>query len=151
MLRQAELDRTLNGIGSYQSELSSTMDGVERHVDELFASQSHCTPDDSDVEREQAYATAIELDGRLAGMNNVLKSLLGSLDAAQESAFASGRGGGGGEMDGSGGGGGGDVGQILRVMNAHHDTMAYLEASARRIENGVGAVGRALSQGNQGA
>ena len=81
-------------------------------------------------------------------MNNVLKSLLGSLDAAQEGAFASGR----GEMDGSGGGGGGggDVGQILRVMNAHHDTMAYLEASSRRIENDVGAVGRTLSQANQG-
>ena len=36
LVRQAELDRTLNGIGSYQSELSSTLEDIERHADEPF-------------------------------------------------------------------------------------------------------------------
>ena len=138
LLRQAELDRTLNGIGSYQSELSSTLEGIERHVDELFASQSHLVPEDADVEREKAYANAIDIDGRLAGMNDALRSILGSLDAAQERAFATGAGGDGADDD---------VGQILATMNANHDILAHLEAAARRIEGDVGAVGMALSQG----
>ena len=138
LLRQAELDRTLNGIGSYQSELSSTLEGIERHVDELFASQSHLVPEDADVEREKAYANANAIDGRLAGMNDALRSILGSLDAAQERAFATGAG--GDEADD-------DVGQILATMNANHDILAHLEAAARRIE---GDVGMALSQGGQG-
>lgn len=141
LLRQAELDRTLNGIGSYQSELSSTLEGIERHVDELFASQSHLVPEDADVEREKAYANAIDIDGRLAGMNDALRSILGSLDAAQERAFATGAGGDGADDD---------VGQILATMNANHDILAHLEAAARRIEGDVGAVGMALSQGGQG-
>ena len=141
LLRQAELDRTLNGIGSYQSELSSTLEGIERHVDELFASQSHLVPEDADVEREKAYANAIDIDGRLAGMNDALRSILGSLDAAQERAFATGAGGDGTDDD---------VGQILATMNANHDILAHLEAAARRIEGDVGAVGMALSQGGQG-
>ena len=141
LVRQAELDRTLNGIGSYQSELSSTLEGIERHVDELFASQSHLVPEDADVEREKAYANAIDIDGRLAGMNDGLRSILGSLEAAQERAFATGAGGDGAD---------GDVGQILATMNANHDILAHLEAAARRIEGDVGAVGMALSQGGQG-
>lgn len=141
LVRQAELDRTFNGIGSYQSELSSTLEGIERHVDELFASQSHLVPEDADVEREKAYANAIDIDGRLAGMNDGLRSILGSLEAAQERAFATGAGGDGAD---------GEVGQILATMNANHDILAHLEAAARRIEGDVGAVGMALSQGGQG-
>lgn len=141
LVKQSELDRTLNGIGSYQSELSSTLDGIERHVDELFASQSHLVPEDADVEREKAYANAIDIDGRLAGMNDALRSILSSLDAAQERAFATGAGGDGADDD---------VGQILATMNANHDILAHLEAAARRIEGDVGAVGVALSQGGQG-
>jgi nuclear pore complex protein Nup62 len=142
MIRQTELDRTLNGVGSYQSQLADTLDQVERHVDELFAAQSHLTPDDADVERERAYASAIEIDGRLSNMNDVLRDVLSSLDAAQERAFATG--------GPSSEGGNGDVGKVLQVMNAHHDTLARLEGSARTIEQDVSSLGRSLSQVNQG-
>ena len=135
MIRQAELDRTLAGTGSHQRHLADTIDGLEVDVDEIFAAQSHVAPEDADLEREKAYALAIDLEKRLGGMTRALEGTGRDLEAAQERVLASG---------GSGFEGKGEIGNVLQILNNHHDALAYLEGAAGAVEGHVASVGRTL-------
>lgn len=144
MLHQSEVDTQLQGIGSYQNELGSTLDLLERNVDELFAAQSNVRVENADVERERSYERAIEVDSKLDGMANALNAVVNDLNAAQERVWSS-----------SGGGGGGveskdkEVGKIISVFNAHHDTLAFLEGKARGVESDLAMIGQVLAKSGQ--
>ena len=159
MLHQWELDATLQGISSYQSELNTTLDTLERNVDELFAAQVEVRVGDADIEREKGYERAIMVDNRLDDMNATLKRVVNDLNAAQERVWSSLGGGGGGSTGsslggGDGGGGGGshhhpqhdEVGKIIGVFNAHHETLACLEGKARSVENDLAMIGKLLAK-----
>ncbi|KAL9190081.1 hypothetical protein ACHAXT_007292 [Thalassiosira profunda] len=137
MLHQSEVDAQLNGIGSYQRELGGTLDLLERNVDELFAAQGNVDVADADVERERGYERAIDVDARLGSMSGALKGIAGELNAAQERAWASGGGEGKDE----------EVGKIVGVFNAHHETLAYLEGRARAVEADLAVLGQVLARG----
>jgi uncharacterized membrane protein YgcG len=157
MLHQSELDATLQGISSYQSELNTTLDTLERNVDELFAAQVEVRVGDADIEREKGYERAIMVDNRLDAMDATLKRVVNDLNAAQERVWSSLGGGGGGStgsnLGGGDGGGGGshhpqhdEVGKIIGVFNAHHETLACLEGKARSVENDLAMIGKLLAK-----
>ena len=144
MLHQSEVDTQLSGIGSYQNELSTTLDVLERNVDELFASQSNVNVQDSDIEREKSYERAIIIDKKLDGMVSTLNHVVNDLNAAQERVWSA---------SSSGGGEGGkndeEVGKIISVFNAHHDTLAYLEGKARSVESDLRMIDQVLAKSGQ--
>ena len=143
MLHQSEVDTQLSGIGSYQNELSTTLDVLERNVDELFASQSNVNVQDSDIEREKSYERAIIIDKKLDGMVSTLNHVVNDLNAAQERVWsASSSGGGEGKNDE-------EVGKIIGVFNAHHDTLAYLEGKARSVESDLRMIDQVLAKSGQ--
>ena len=141
MLHQTEVNTQLQGIGSYQNELSKTLDLLERNVDELFAAQSNPLPLDADVERERSYERAIDVDNKLDVMNSTLRHVVNDLNAAQERVWSSSLGGGD-----SNGGGNNEVGKIIGVFNAHHETLACLESKARGVEIDLAMIGQVLAK-----
>ena len=145
MLHQGEVDTQLKGIGSYQRELGGTLDLLERNVDELFAAQSNVNVEDADVERERGYERAIEVDAKLDSMNTALSNVVNDLNAAQERVWSSSGMGRdeGKEVDS------GEVGKIIGVFNAHHDTLAYLESKARAVEADLTMIGQVLAKSGQ--
>ncbi|KAL7525109.1 hypothetical protein ACHAXR_000860 [Thalassiosira sp. AJA248-18] len=141
MLHQTEVDTQLQGIGSYQKELTGTLDLLERNVDELFAAQSNINVEDADVERERSYERAIEVDNKLDQMNTVLTNVVSDLNAAQERVWSSS----GSREEGKDE----EVGKIIGVFNAHHETLAYLESKARAVEADMAMIGQVLANSGQ--
>lgn len=139
MLQQSEVDTQLQGIGSYQRELGGTLDMLERNVDELFAAQSHTDVGEADVAREQSYERALDVDTKLTQMNGVLTNVVHDLNAAQERVWSSS----GSTADGSKNE---EVGKIIGVFNAHHETLAFLESQARAVESDLGMIGQVLAK-----
>lgn len=140
MMKQSDVDQTLRqGIASRQDELNHALDVLEGMVDDLFEGQSHLIPEDADVERERAYATAVELDGKLHTMSLQLEHLKRDLDAAEERSAST------AAMMTTNGAGGGELGRILGILNAHHEAMAHLEWRGREIEGDLASIGRALA------
>mmetsp|Transcript_9546 Transcript_9546/g.23337 ORF Transcript_9546/g.23337 Transcript_9546/m.23337 type:complete len:385 (+) Transcript_9546:113-1267(+) len=144
MLHQTEVDTQLQGIGSYQNELGTTLDLLERNVDELFAAQSNVRVEDADVERERSYERAIEVDHKLDAMGGALRHVVNDLNAAQERVWSSSSGvGGGGERKDE------EVGKIIGVFNAHHETLAHLESKARGVESDLAMITQVLAKSGQ--
>lgn len=94
-------------------------------------------PEEGDAEREQAYQVAQTVDMQLAGMVETLKSLVDQVNASSSSV-----GGGGQGVDG--GGGGDNARKIVRILNAHHHSLAWLEDSARRMITDAADVSRRM-------
>ena len=144
MLHQSEVDTQLQGIGSYQNELSNTLDLLEQNVDELFAAQSNMNVEDADIEREKSYERAIEVDGNLDRMNVVLTNVVNDLNAAQERVWSSSSSSAGQEGKDSE-----EVGKIIGVFNAHHETLAYLEGKVRDVEADMAMISQVLAKSGQ--
>lgn len=138
MLHQNEVDTQLRGIGSYQNELSTTLDQLERNVDEMFAAQSNITIEDADVEREKSYQRALEVDDKLTQMTGKLEAVVNDLNSAQERALNSGR---EGTND--------EVGKIIGIFNAHHETLAVLDNKARAVEADMATLSQVLARSGQ--
>eukprot|EP00978_Attheya_sp_CCMP212_P017463 scaffold46537_cov44-Attheya_sp.AAC.3 len=132
MMRQVEVDTTLHQSGTaFQSELETELDTLEGYVDQLFAAQSHVVPEDADVEREVAYVRATQVEARLSGLTQTLDRTVHDLHVAQQRSSQ--------EQSP------GEVGQILNVLNAHHDSLAQLEMASHAIETDVAMMNRSLS------
>lgn len=144
MLHQNEVGTQLQGIGSYQNELGTTLDQLEKNVDELFAAQSKVSVESADIEREKAYERALEIDSKLGQMGNVLENVVSDLNAAQERVWSSSSG-----IGGDGEGKDEEVGKIIGVFNAHHETLAYLENRARAVDSDLVMVGQVLAKNGQ--
>ena len=98
-------------------------------------------PQDADREREMAYQRAIDVDARLTGLQYSLNTLVGDLNAATERATAS------GSIAGSSGADGKEsVGQIVQLLNTHHQTLVWLENTCRSLEGDLNVIGRALHE-----
>jgi len=141
MFHQNEVGTQLQGIGSYQNELGTTLDQLEKNVDELFAAQSKVSVESADIEREKAYERALEIDSKLVQMGNVLENVVSDLNAAQERVWSG--------IGGDGEGKDEEIGKIIGVFNAHHETLAYLENRARAVESDLVMVGQVLAKNGQ--
>ena len=117
MMQQSEVDKVLNSVAAYQSEMSSGLTNLEGLIDRAFANQASNPPQDADIQRERAYQQVIDVDHRLRSIVGSLDSIVADLNASGEVE----------EREGS-------VGQIVKILNAHHETLAWLEGQARGIE-----------------
>lgn len=84
------------------------------------------------------------VDMQLAGMVETLKSLVDQVNASSSSSFAGGSGAGGAGSEGSGAGGDGNARKIVRILNAHHHSLAWLEESSKRMLLDASDVGRRM-------
>jgi len=142
MLHQTEVNAQLQGIGSYQDELSKTLDLLERNVDELFAGRSNIRVEDADIDRERSYERAIDVDNKLDSMCSTLRHVVNDLDAAQERFWSS-------TLRSNGEGGDDEVGKIIGVFNAHHETLGHLESKARSLESDLTMISQVLAKSGQ--
>ena len=124
--QQEELDNTLKSVSDYQKEMAGSIDSMESNIDTLFEAHGSEQPLDCDLQREQAYQRSIEVDLRLTNINSSMNSIVNDLNGASEKA---------------GGGGNSNLSQILMILNAHYETLSWLEASSKNIENNIGGGG----------
>lgn len=105
------------------------MDGLEAQIDTLFErTMTNSGVEDADLERERYFDLAIQTEGRMTHLENVVENMEKNLQELQNNAF-----------------GGGDLGNILQIMNRQQDMLTSLETSCARIEADMNLVGRKLT------
>lgn len=128
LVEQGELEGTIKQIGGFSTELDSNLTTLEKDVDMLFAAQARVAPQDSDVERESAYSTAINIDARLSTLSQQLQETLQKLDDSQDQVLS------------------GPLGDVVRILNSHQNGLAQLEQSSRSMEQDIAQIERYLAQ-----
>ena len=119
--QQTDLERVLQGIGAlFHTELEKNLDLLDSEVDQLFGAQSHTAPMDADLQRENAYATAVQCEQRLLGLSQSISSTLENVVVAPSQQ-----------------GQHGQVTDILKILHKHQMQLAQLEHASRAIEHDV--------------
>ena len=77
----------------------------------------------ADVEREHAYDLSVKLENQLGAMLDQLKDLVVKLNVQHDSAL--------GEEPAR---------DIMKIVNAHHQSLAYLNAKAQKMDADVSAL-----------
>ena len=124
LVQQAELEQVLNGIGAFHGELESTMDLLDSEVDQLFGAQAHMAPLDADLQRENAYATAIQCEQRLQVLSQSITSTLQKVAPQGE----------------------GEVVDIMKILHQHQMQLVQLEQASRAMEHDIGQLNVTLNQ-----
>jgi len=91
---------------------------------------------------------ALDVDSKLSAITGSLENIVMDLNAAQERVWSStGR----GSVSGDRGEGSSDdeVGKIVGVFNAHHETLAYLESKAKAVEGDMVMISQMLAKSGQ--
>ncbi len=91
-------------------------------------------PGEADLEREYMFELAIDVEQQLSTMLGTLKGLVQSLNSNLD----------GSNENGEMGGGSGAVAKVLTILNAHHQSLQWLDTSATKIEAELAAVSRQL-------
>ena len=139
LMQQTQVDHALNSIGSHHIEQSRILDHLENNIDDLFDAQRYLSPEDGDLERERAYQRAIDVDTKLGSMSLALKDTVDDLNLSIERVSVAGA--------RSGSDSGAQEGmQILQIMNAHLETLAWLEGMGKSLEEDIAMIGRVVSE-----
>jgi predicted RNase H-like nuclease (RuvC/YqgF family) len=125
---QAEMEGIIKNIGAFQSELENNIEVLENNVDDLFQAQAHVAPRDADIERENAYSTALNLDERLSLLSQDLQSTLRLLDESQDQVLR------------------GPVGDVVKILNNHQNGLVQLEQASRSMEQDIAQIERYLAE-----
>ena len=125
VVAQQRTEKVLDEVRAYQDDLDGDLDAMERHVDDLFARSAVRPPLDADVEREHAYDLSVRLETQLGGMLDQLKDVVTKLNLSHDES--------GDEKSRD----------IMKIVNAHHQSLAYLSAQASKIEAEVVKLERA--------
>ncbi len=91
-------------------------------------------PGEADLEREYMFELAIDVERQLSTMLGTLKGLVQSLNDNLD----------GSNEHGEAGDGSGAVAKILKIINAHHQSLQWLETNAMKVEVELAAVSRQL-------
>ncbi|CAM9818117.1 unnamed protein product [Ectocarpus fasciculatus] len=145
VLGQQDLARSMKAIEGEQSHLDKTLDQLEGQAEKLMHDQRGQSPEEGDVEREQAFQIAQTVDMQLAGMVDTLKSLV---DQVNSSTSSSSFGGVGGRGDA---GGDSNARKIVRILNAHHHSLTWLEETSKTMLQDAADVGRRLGMPSDAA
>jgi nuclear pore complex protein Nup62 len=100
----------------------------------ILQSHTNLLPSDADREREAAYQRAIEVDARMTGLQQSLNTLVADLNAATGQVTSSQD-----EKENSG------VGQIVQLLNNHHETLVWLENTTKSLERDLAVIGRSTN------
>ena len=125
VVAQQRTEKVLDEVRAYQDDLDGDLDAMERHVDDLFARSAVRPPFDADVEREHAYDLSVRLETQLGGMLDQLKDVVTKLNLSHDE------------------NGDEKSRDIMKIVNAHHQSLAYLSAQASKIEAEVVKLERA--------
>ena len=125
VVAQQRTEKVLDEVRAYQDDLDGDLDAMERHVDDLFARSAVRPPLDADVEREHAYDLSVRLETQLGGMLDQLKDVVTKLNLSHDE------------------NGDEKSRDIMKIVNAHHQSLAYLSAQASKIEAEVVKLERA--------
>merc|ERR1711973_414904 len=115
-LDQQRLEHELDFVAAQQSELEEILKPLE-------ASLAHSGPVDS--ERERIYALAENLDGQLSRMGEDLKEIISHLNTSVKSQDSK-----------------DPVYQIGKVLNAHMDSLQWIDSHAQSVERNLEEVSR---------
>jgi len=121
--KQSELEGMLNSIGAFHSEFEKNLDQLEGQVDQLFEVQAHLSPSDADLQRENAYATAVRCNQRLESLTQNVSGTLQQLEIS----------------------GDGETSDILRILHQHQMQLVQLEQASRSIDHDINQLSNALS------
>ena len=131
--QQSDVQQQLTGIEAQQASLDQQLRYAEGLLDSLFASQSHLSPTDADVQREKTYTTALAVDQRLSALTEQLKESLKLLDEAAASSTTSG-------ADSNS-----DDRNLLAILNQHQNALAEIELTSQRVEHDMKRIQLAMS------
>jgi len=115
-LDQQRLEHELDFVAAQQSELEEILKPLE-------ASLTNTGPIDS--ERERVYALAENLDGQLARMGDDLKEIISHLNTSARSQDSK-----------------DPVYQIGKILNAHMDSLQWIDSNAQGVERKLQEVAR---------
>jgi len=124
LLQQTELEGMLTGIGTFHSEFENNLDQLEGQVDQLFGAQAHLSPSDADMQRENAYATAVQCDQRLESLSHSVCGTLEQLEIVGDD----------------------EVANILKILHQHQMQLADLEHASRVMEHDIHQLNNSLNQ-----
>jgi nuclear pore complex protein Nup62 len=127
-----ELSANLDAIMSQQRDLHHMLDTLERDMDDVDRKQPSGVAAGSgsgvaaDHEREAMHSLASEVMGSLDAMALTIRDLVVDLNKS-----------------GPGDGANGTVSQVVAVLNAHLDSLQYLDESAGQLQKRLSEVSRA--------
>jgi predicted RNase H-like nuclease (RuvC/YqgF family) len=127
-VEQAELEGVIKNVAAFQSELEKNIEILENNVDDLFQAQAHVAPRDADIQRESAYSTALNVDGRLDLLHQELQSTLRLLDESQDNVLK------------------GPVADVVKILNNHQNGLVQLEQTCRSMEQDIAQMERYLAE-----
>ncbi len=122
---QSELDADLDQLVAGQKDMKRYLDSLEGEVDALFAKEEgRMGP--ADVERAKAYQIAGDVKSQLNQMEATLTDLVQRINKRNDSAM------------------GGVMGQITEVLNAHFNSLQYIDATASALKRSIEDVSRGV-------
>jgi nuclear pore complex protein Nup62 len=127
-----ELSSNLDTILGQQRDLHQLLDTLEREMDDVERKNTAGTSSGSngaasaDIEREAMHSLATEVMSELDAMSLSIRDLVVELNKS-----------------GAGDGAGDTVAQVVAVLNAHLDSLQYLDESTGQLQKRLGEVSRA--------
>jgi nuclear pore complex protein Nup62 len=127
-----ELSANLDTILGQQRDLHDLLDALEREMDDLDRKNATGTSHgnngavSADIEREAMHLLAAEVMSDLDAMSLSIRDLVIELNKS-----------------GAGEGAGDTVAQVIAVLNAHLDSLQYLDESTGQLQKRLGEVSRA--------
>lgn len=129
---QQRLDHELDFILSQQRELEDIISSLEKTTLDASNATNAGTPQHSDLEREHTYTMAENIDAQLKRMVSDLREIIDHLNA--NNSLASG--------DGPKGEGLDPVHQIAKILNAHIDSLGWVDQNTALLHRKVEEVSR---------
>lgn len=129
---EARLTAAVRSVAAHHADARTTLDDIEKNLDDL----RRAAPDDDDnvVDRRDAvWRRAIEVETRLRGVRDSIDATVEDWNATVANSA---------NLDDDDG----TTGDVVRVLHAHLDTLAWLEGTGKSLEADVTAVGRALTE-----
>jgi nuclear pore complex protein Nup62 len=126
-LAQKQLDSNLEMISRQQGELHELMDQLEAEVDKVYSNhESEMTP--ADLERENGYQLAENVNGELDQMAITLKEIIKKLNSANERAV---------DQDNP-------VHQIVDILNSHLHSLQWVTQQTAQVQTKLARVSKSF-------
>jgi len=144
-----ELTEYIRKLRVYQEELKDNCDQIERYQDDLQGDLAFVSGDisayleeldgqevtEDDIERENMYTLAENLDQHLQVMENNIRKIVSDFNAA--------RGGSPEDMsvfEGTAGDGSNPLAKVIQILNAHHNNLTWLDSKSRQLKRDISAL-----------
>ncbi|CAM9101996.1 unnamed protein product, partial [Phaeothamnion confervicola] len=129
-MEQLEQERALDAVAAGQRDLDRTLEELENEVHRLLSNTQGRVPEDADYERERTLELAVHVDRQLGHMlgslTDVVKGLNEGFDRQADPNDTA----------------------VVKILNAHHHSLHWLETNAKRVEMELASVARHIRDVN---